>query len=208
MDTWGQGSLSPAPFLPKSSFSSWKKQEDKMEKRDWDHRSRKGTRDRGKASHRADVAAKFWQMGTRRLFFGRAASGSELSTRIPSKLNSLKLPFMQTRLLSQHCCAPQSCCAPVSPAPFPTAPESLRLCQTPVRGRRRGRSLCVGTKPALASEKGTIPCKESATPPNRPQRSRAVTLQSPSPTIQGVKMSQMSPVSPNLLPSHRGGSSP
>lgn len=69
MDTRGRGSLGPAPFLPKSSFSSWKKQEDKMEKRDWDHRSRKGTRDRGKASHRADVAAKFWQMGTRRLFF-------------------------------------------------------------------------------------------------------------------------------------------
>lgn len=42
---------------------------------------------------------------------------SEVSTQIPSKLNSLEVPLMQLRALSQLCQAPQSCCSPIPHSP-------------------------------------------------------------------------------------------
>lgn len=62
----------------------------------------------------------------------------------------------------------------------------------------------MGPKPALAPTKGTNPPKDSAAPPKRPQWGRAVALESPSPSTQGVDTSQMSLVSPNLLPPVKG----
>lgn len=121
----GGGSLGPAPFLPKSSSGSCKKQENRMGKRDRDPRSGKETPDRGKSdSHRA---TKFWQMGTRRLLWmSRARLGAfhtnSLKAEFPfmAQVPLPALPGSPKLLLPQHL----SCPIPHSPRTPQAVPNS------------------------------------------------------------------------------------